>query len=93
MKVLNIGKAQAANTNINATSHDISIKTDGSFGIVSSGGGKSKIGVFDVAQMFKMTNCLACRYPKNDPSSHHLDNCTVLKDFGFIITCNPAKDK
>jgi hypothetical protein len=42
----------------NANMH---IDMNGDFGLVSSSGGNSKVTIFDVANMLKMTNCLACR--------------------------------
>ena len=36
-----------------------------------------------------MTNCLACRYPKNDRCNHHMQRCTLLKEFGLNFTYTP----
>ena len=36
-----------------------------------------------------MTNCLACRYPKNDKLNHHMQQCTLLKEFCLNITYTP----
>ena len=66
---------------------------DGAFGLVSSGNGTSPITVFDIINLFRMTNCLACRYPKNDRLNHHMQNCNLLKEFGLTFTYDPATDQ
>jgi len=74
-------------------SANLHIDMSGDFGLVSSSGGNSKVTIFDVANMLKMTNCLACRYPKNDTCNHHMHKCPLLEEFGLTVTYNPEKDQ
>ena len=39
--------------------------------------------------MFRMTNWLACRYPKNDQCNHHMQHCTLLNEFSLNFTYTP----
>ena len=81
MKSMNGGKAagrgQAAKTG-DETSSDLQTWLDGTFGLVSSANGTSHITSFDIINMFQMTNCLACRYPKNDQCNHHIQWCNFF---------------
>jgi hypothetical protein len=72
---------------------NLHIDMSGDFGLVSSSGGHSKVTIFDVANMLKMTNCLACRYPKNDTCNHHMYKCPLLEEVGFTVTYDPEKDQ
>ena len=80
-------------SNSDAKNANMHIDMNGDFGLVSSSGGNSKVTVFDVANMLKMTNCLACRYPKNDVCNHHMHNCGLLEEFGLTVTYDPEKDQ
>lgn len=69
MKFMNGGKAasrgRVAKTG-DETSNDLQTRLDSAFGLVSSGNGMSPFTSFDIINMFRMTNYLVCRYPKND---------------------------
>ena len=95
MKYMNGGKAvgcgRVAMTR-NETSSDLQTRMDGAFGLVSSGNRTSPVTAFDIINMFRMTHCLACRYAKNDKCSHHMQRCTVLKEFGLNFTYTPETD-
>ena len=84
------GKSEEATDSKDANLH---INMSGDYGLNSSGGGNSKVTIFDVANMLKMTNCLACRYPKNDPCNHHMHKCPLLAEFGLTVTYDPTKDQ
>ena len=62
---------------------------DGAFGLVSLDNGTSPVIVFDIINTFQMTNCLACRYPKNDKLNHHMQQYNILKEFGLNFTYTP----
>ena len=64
------GRGRAAMTG-DETSNDLQTRLDGAFGLISSSNGTSPVTAFDIINMFRMTHCLACRYPKNDKCSHH----------------------
>ncbi|OEU11655.1 hypothetical protein FRACYDRAFT_244773 [Fragilariopsis cylindrus CCMP1102] len=84
------GKSEEATDSKDANLH---INMSGDYGLISSSGGNSKVTIFDVANMLKMTNCLACRYPKNDPCNHHMHKCPLLAEFGLTVTYDPTKDQ
>ena len=89
MKSMNGGKAagrgRAALTG-DEISSDLQTRLDSAFGFVSSGNGTSPISSLDIINMLQMTNCLACRYPKNDKLNHNMHRCTLLKEFGLNFT-------
>ena len=82
------GRGRAAKIG-DETSSDLQTRLDGAFGLVSSGNGMSPITSFDIINILRMTNYLACRYPKNDKLNHHMQRCTLLKEFGLNITYTP----
>jgi hypothetical protein len=81
---------QSKDDSKNANLH---INMSGDFGLISLSGGNAKVTIFDVANMLKMTNCLACRYPKNDACNHHMHKCPLLEEFGLTVTYDPEKDQ
>ena len=85
------GRGRAATTR-DEISSNLQTRLDGAFGLVSSGNGTSPITSIDIINMLRMTNCLACRYPKSDKLNHHMHRCTLLKEFGLNFTYTPETD-
>ena len=92
MKSMNSGKAVGRGRAVKTgdeTSSDLQTQLDSAFGFVSSGNGTSSITSFDIINMFRMTIFLVCRYPNNNQCNHHMQQCTLLKEFGFNFTYTP----
>ena len=76
-----------------SSSKNLAILMDRSFGLNNSSNGIEKVTSFDVINMFCMTNCLACRYPKNDRLNHHMQRCNILKEYGLTVTYDTSTNK
>ena len=59
------GRACAAKPG-DKTSSDLETRMDGALGLISSANGTSFVTIFNIVNMFRMMNCLACRYKKNN---------------------------
>ena len=86
-----VGQGRAATTG-NETSSDLQTRLNGAFSLVSSENETSPITSFNIINMLRMTNYLACRYPKNEKLNHHIHRCTLLKEFGLNFTYTPETD-
>ena len=43
-------------------------------------------------EIFKITNCLLCRYPKSHAKNHHMTTCEFLKKYGIDCTHDRTSD-